>query len=181
MSIQFPKLCYEGAQLFLYYGSLTSKYDFTCVIMFCKAVHQCHLFFERLHTHTHTNELLYTHCLGMHSSWRPLVCIALTVSIFSSHHAKLCCCGHSTLYSLHFLVFVKCSLLPLPVLFIIDGSVIPGCTYSHPSARIFVKNSIQVIGLVAGAVLSLCIFRLVFKKILKHGSLEYFTVCHSSR
>jgi len=54
MSIPFPKLCYEGAQLFLYYSSLTSKHDFTYVIMFSKAVHQFHLFFEKAtQTHTH--------------------------------------------------------------------------------------------------------------------------------
>jgi hypothetical protein len=155
MSILFSKLCYKGAQLFLYYSSLTSKNDFTYVIMFCKVVHQFHLFFEKAtHAHTHTNELPYTQCLGKHSSWHPLVCIAYTVSIFSSHHAKLCYCGHSSL-SVHFLVFVKCSPLPLPVLFITDGSVIPGCTYSHPSARICIKNFLQVIGLVAGDVLSM--------------------------
>jgi len=69
-------------------------------------------------------------------------------------------------------VFVKCSLLPLPVLFITDGSVIPGCTYSHPSARSFIENSIQVIGLEAGAVLYVCIFRIILKNVLKHISLE---------
>jgi len=164
----FPKLCYKGAQLFLYYSSLSSKHDYTYVIMFCKAVHQFHLLFEKAthtHTHTHTNELLYTQCLGKHFSWRPVVYIACTVSIFSSHRAKLCYCGHSSLSSLHFLVFVKCSLLPLPVLFITDGSVIPGCT--DPSA--------------SGAVLSVYIFRIILKNVLKHSSLEYFTVCHSSR
>jgi len=133
-------------------------------------------FLKRLHTHTHThthtNELLYTHCLGKHSSWRPLVCIACTVCICSSHHAELCCCRHSSLSFLHFLVFVKCSLLPLPVLFITDGSVIPGCTYSHPSARSFIENCVQVIGLEAGAVLYVCIFRIILKNVLKHISLE---------
>jgi len=89
MSILFPKLCYEGAQLFLYYSSLTSKHDFTYVIMFCKAVYQFHLFFEKAtracvhtHTHTHKNELAYTQCVGKHSLWHPLVCTAYTVSIF---------------------------------------------------------------------------------------------------
>ena len=172
MSIPFPKLCYEGAQLFLYYSSLTSKHDLAYVIMFCKAVHQFHLLFGKA-THTHTNELLYTQCLGKHSSWGPVVCIACTVSTFSSHRARLLLQtqqpGFFTFFS-----FCEVFTFTTPSAFHNWWIRDTWLYLQPPFCKIFIKTSIKVIGLVAGAVFSVCIFRIILKNILKHSFSRIF-------